>query len=187
MAAFAPPARRGDFIYSSVLQADPGNSIPHPRASVAELAALLRPEAPNLYSKGRKPDFSTPAKDPPWHFYAAQLIHYGLPITKDKSRAKLKLLDAMNQFKLEVPAWVLKLEGELRNEWDAENRKMRKGAGGGKLGKGANGYQDGGKAKTETAQSAGAGVNVTGKQLPYNDEPNLMRAQSIYLSPLVSP
>lgn len=114
MAGFAPPARRGEFLYTSVLYADPGNANHHPRASTAELAALLRPEAPKLYAKGRKPDISTPAKDPAWHFYSEQLIHYGLPVTKDKNTAKVRLLTAMNQFKLEVPPWVLKRGREYR-------------------------------------------------------------------------
>jgi hypothetical protein len=127
MAAFAPPVRRGDFVYSSVLYADPGWNH-HTRASVAELAALLRPEAPNLYNKGKKPKVATPVKDQVWHFYAAQLIHYGLPVTKDKNAAKVRLLNAMNQFKLEVPAWILKVESELKAEWEAENRKLKKGA-----------------------------------------------------------
>ncbi|KAF1947061.1 hypothetical protein EJ02DRAFT_365939 [Clathrospora elynae] len=129
MSTFAPPARRGDFLYSSVLHADPGNGNQHARASVAELAALLRPETLKLYSNGRKPEGATPAKDPVWHFYSSQLIHYGLPVTKDQNAAKVRLLNAMNQFKLEVPAWVLKLEGELKKEWEAENRKLKKGAG----------------------------------------------------------
>jgi hypothetical protein len=129
MTTFAPPVRRGDFLYSSVLYADPGNGNHHARASTAELAALLRPEAPNLYSKGRKPELATPAKDQVWHFYSAQLIHYGLTVTKDKNAAKVRLLNAMNQVKLEVPAWVLKLEGELKTEWEAETRRLRKGAG----------------------------------------------------------
>lgn len=127
MSAFAEPARRGDFLYSSVLYADAGNANHHPRASTAELAALLRPEAPSLYGKGCKPDVATPAKDPVWRFYSAQLIHYGLPVTKDKNAAKMRLLTAMNQFKLEVPAWVLKLEGDLKKEWEAANRKLKKG------------------------------------------------------------
>lgn len=111
MSAFATPARRGGF-YSSVLYADPGNANHHPRASVAELAALLRPEAPNLYKKGRKPGTFSPAKDLLWHFYSAQLIHYGVPVTKDKNGDKVRLLNAMNQFKLEVPSWVLKVGGK---------------------------------------------------------------------------
>ncbi|KAB2100370.1 hypothetical protein AG0111_0g11512 [Alternaria gaisen] len=100
MAEFAPPVRRGDFVYSSVLYADPGGNH-HTCANVAELAALLRPEAPNLYNNGKKPEVTTPVKDQVWHFYAAQLIHYGLPVTKDKNAAKVRLLNAMNQFKLE--------------------------------------------------------------------------------------
>ena len=63
MSAFAPPARRGDFLYSSVLYADPGEGNYHARSSVAEIAALLRPEAPNLYAKGHKPRVATHAKD----------------------------------------------------------------------------------------------------------------------------
>jgi hypothetical protein len=154
MSAFAPPARRGDFFYSSVLYADAGNSNHHPRASVAELAALFRPEAPNLYSHGRKPEPSSPAKDPAWHYYSAQLIHYGLAVTKNKNTAKVRLLDAMNQSKLEVPAWVLKLEGELKKEWEAENRKVKKSAG----------VTHSSKApKAKAAQNAVAGVNVTGE------------------------
>ena len=63
--------------------------------------------------------------------YAAQLIHYGLPVTKDKNTAKVRLLNALNQSKLEVPAWILKSEGELKKEWESENRKMKKAATGG--------------------------------------------------------
>ncbi|CAN9417913.1 unnamed protein product [Alternaria alternata] len=152
MAAFAPPVRRGDFVYSSVLYADPGGNH-HTRASVAELAALLRPEAPNLYNKGKKPEVATPVKDQVWHFYAAQLIHYGLPVTKDKNAAKVRLLNAMNQFKLEIPAWISKLESELKAEWEAENRKLKKGA---SLGKKAT------KSSTVGSPSIGSSHGVTG-------------------------
>jgi hypothetical protein len=133
MLTLAPPVRRGDFFYSSVLYADPGKN-PHLRASVAYLAGLLRPEAPNLYTDGRRPSTSLPTKDPPWHFYSSQLIHYGLPVTKDKNGAKMRLLTAMNQFKLEVPLRVLKVEAELKREWKAENKKIKNGAGAGVVG-----------------------------------------------------
>ena len=63
------------------------------------------------------------------HRYAAQLIHYGLPVTKEKSRAKVRLLDALNQGKLEVPSWISKMEGEMRGEWEGENKKLKKGGG----------------------------------------------------------
>ncbi|KAH6866610.1 hypothetical protein BKA58DRAFT_364135 [Alternaria rosae] len=159
MATFAPPARRGDFLYSSVLYADPGNGNYHGRASVAELAALLRPEAPNLYSKGRKPEVATRAKDQVWHFYSAQLIHYRLPVTKDKNAAKVRLLNAMNQFSLEVPAWVLRIESELKAEWEAENRKLKKG--GGMVSKKAPNPSVARESGLGSSQGAAGGVNVT--------------------------
>jgi hypothetical protein len=159
MSNFAHPIRRGDFLYSSILYADPGNANHHPRTSVAELAALLRPEAPSLYSGGRKPEPSFAVKDPPWHFYSAQLIHYGLPITKNKNGAKVRLLNAMNHFKLEVSAWVLKVEGELKKEWESENRKMKKAAGSGAATK----KESGAKGKGKVTPSDPSKVNVTGK------------------------
>ncbi|CAE7009487.1 hypothetical protein CFE70_001734 [Pyrenophora teres f. teres 0-1] len=166
---FAPPSRRGDFLFSSVLYADPGNSNHHARASVAELAALLRPEALNLYSIGQRPAAATPAKDPAWHYYSAQLIHYGLPVTKEKNTAKVRLLNALNQFKLEVPAWVLKVESDLKKEWEAECRRVKKasaGAGAWTEVKGMGGKTS--KVKTQAGESSGGGsfsacngVNVT--------------------------
>lgn len=126
MVQFAPPARRGDFLYSSILYTDGGNQNHHPRATVDELTALLRPEAPKHNKKlkiQRPPDI---IKDQPGHWYTAQLIHYGLPVTRDKNAAKVRLLDALNERRLEVPAWVTKLEGELKQEWSAENRKLKK-------------------------------------------------------------
>ncbi|CAN9405547.1 unnamed protein product [Alternaria alternata] len=179
MAAFAPPVRRGDFVYSSVLYADPGGNH-HTRASVAELAALLRPEAPNLYNKGKKPEVATPVKDQVWHFYAAQLIHYGLPVTKDKNAAKVRLLNAMNQFKLEIPAWISKLESELKAEWEAENRKLKKGA---SLGKKATKSSTVGSPSIGSSHGVTGGVNVSDKSSPVKRE----RADSNVSSPVATP
>jgi hypothetical protein len=150
--SFAPPARRGDFLYTSILYADPGNSNHHPRASVAELAALLRPEAPNLYSKGK-------------------VLHYGLPVTKEKNAAKVRLLNVMNQFKLEVPTWVLSVKADLKREREAENRKLKKA---GTVGVGASAKvvktaAKATKAKQQSKQhgvsTASNEVNVTGRSL----------------------
>lgn len=127
MAAFALPVNRNNFLYSSILYADAGNDNHHPRASVTELTALLRPETP----KGKKtktPAVNEQAKDPPWHFWTAQLIHYGLTSTKDKNAAKVRLLSALNENRLEVPGWIVRLEAEVKKEWEAENRKLKKAA-----------------------------------------------------------
>jgi hypothetical protein len=50
-----------------------------------------------------------------------------LPVTKDKNAAKVRLLNALNQFKLEVPTRVLKVESELKAEWEAEDKTLKKG------------------------------------------------------------
>lgn len=52
-------------------------------------------------------------------------------MTKEKNTAKVRLLTALNQSKLEVPAWIVKLEGELKKEWEGANRKIKKAAAGG--------------------------------------------------------
>ncbi|KAF2128457.1 hypothetical protein P153DRAFT_367594 [Dothidotthia symphoricarpi CBS 119687] len=127
MSAFAPPVRRDNFLFSSILYADAGNDNHHPRASVTELTALLRPEAPkpnNKKSKAAEP--AEPPRDPPWHFWTAQLLHYGQTSTKDKNAAKVRLLSSLNGARLEVPGWIVRLEAELKKEWEAENRKLKK-------------------------------------------------------------
>ncbi|KAF3038165.1 hypothetical protein E8E12_007779 [Didymella heteroderae] len=127
MAAFAPPVQHDKFFYSSLLYADAGNDNHHPRASVAELAALLRPEAPKR-KKSKTPTISMPATDHPWHFWTSQLIHYGLASTKDKNSAKIRLLNALIENRLEVPRWITKLEAEMKKKWEAENKKLKKAA-----------------------------------------------------------
>lgn len=124
MAAWAFPARDGDFFYSGDLYVDVGNNKHYARASVAELVALLRPDTASANSRGRRPIAGVVAKDPAWHFYTAQLIHYDLPFTKAKNTAKVRLLNAINQARLEVPRWILKMERELGNEWEDNVRKM---------------------------------------------------------------
>ncbi|KZM21845.1 uncharacterized protein EKO05_0003132 [Ascochyta rabiei] len=131
MATFAPPARRDRFLYSSVLYADAGHDNHHPRASLGELTALLRPEAVKGKGKAKKPKASEDAevmKDRPWHFWTAQLLHYGLTATKDKNAAKVRLLSALNEGRLEVPGWIQKLEGEVKKEWEAGNRRLKRAA-----------------------------------------------------------
>jgi hypothetical protein len=119
MADLAPPVRRGDFFYSSMLYADVGDGNRHPRATVSQIATLLRPEP-------RAQQVATSAKDKVGHWYTAQLLHYGLPSTSNKNTAKVRLLDAISQCKLEVPAWILNMEAELKKEWEKETAKLKK-------------------------------------------------------------
>lgn len=155
MATFAPPVQRDRFIYSSVLYADAGNGNRHPRASVAELTALLRPEAPKNNKKAKTPAAGTLMTDPPWHFWTAQLIHYGLASTKDKNAAKIRLLGALNENRLVVPSWVTKLEAEVKKEWEAENKKLSKAA------KEAAMPRSSAKKKTTVAASRSSPLNIS--------------------------
>ncbi|PSN71010.1 hypothetical protein BS50DRAFT_659927 [Corynespora cassiicola Philippines] len=154
MAAFAPPVRRGDFFYSSVLYVDVGNGNHHPRANVPELAALLRPDTPKPTKTAQTQVPLTPTKDQVGHWYTAQLVHYGLLRTNDKNAAKVRLLNALNQSKLEVPAWISKMEGELRKEWESDNRRLKKGS------KGTAKYGSGARAAPATNDNSGVHVNV---------------------------
>ncbi|OCK83525.1 hypothetical protein K432DRAFT_178753 [Lepidopterella palustris CBS 459.81] len=119
MVTLASPISRDGFIYHSILFADAGNLNHHPRASIAELTSLLRPELSSFKS-------NEPVKDQVGHWYTAQLIHYGLSTSKDKNTAKMRLLKALNDGTLEVPASVVRLEAQLKKDWESENRKLKK-------------------------------------------------------------
>lgn len=112
MNVFATPIQRDHFVYHNELLVDPGNNKQYRRASEPQLTALLKP-GPN----------ASAAKDETAHFYEAQLIHYGLQRTKDKARAKWRLLEALNAGSLAVPSGVKKIEGELRKEHNSGSRK----------------------------------------------------------------
>ncbi|KAK7542621.1 uncharacterized protein J3D65DRAFT_222753 [Phyllosticta citribraziliensis] len=123
MANFAPPICRDGFVYHGQLFADVGNLNRHPRASIQDLNDLLRPNKPAKDGQSR---------DQVGHWYFAQLRHYGLPTTKDKNAAKVRLLNALNGGQLQVPKDVKKLESQLKKEYDASNKKAKaelKGAG----------------------------------------------------------
>ena len=90
----------------------------HRRATVSELRDLFHPPQ----------NSSVPVRDPPAHWYEAQLIHYGLPPSKAKGTAVKRLLDAVNSSRLAVPQTILNLEKSLKKQWDANDRKAKKEA-----------------------------------------------------------
>lgn len=116
---FAPPISRDGFHYNGDLYVDVGNLNRHKRASIAEISALLRPDLST--SEGK----SIPSKDEVGHWYTAQLIHYGLPPSQDKARAKVRLLEALNASKLLVPPEIKTLEASLQKEYQAAERKAK--------------------------------------------------------------
>ena len=117
---FAPPVSRGEFHYNGNLYVDVGNCNRHERATLDEISAFLRPDLKK--SKKVSVDLS---KDQVGHWYEAQLIHYGLPPSKDKARAKMRLLEALNQSKLIVPSNIISMEAEMKKEYAAAERKAK--------------------------------------------------------------
>lgn len=119
--ALAPPVSRDSFFYNGNLYVDVGNLSRHQRAPVEEITAILRPDL----NKSKTKSSVDPPKDPVGHWYEAQLIHYGLPPSKDKARAKMRLLEALNQSKLIVPPNIAKIEAEMKKEYTAAERKAK--------------------------------------------------------------
>jgi hypothetical protein len=91
-----PAVVRDNFVYNDAFFAQVDENKQHPRASVVELSSLLRPEASS----------TSPPKDQVGHWYQAQLLHYGLPPSKDKNTANVGLLQAINANTLSVPVHV---------------------------------------------------------------------------------
>lgn len=119
--SFAPPIARDGFHYNGDLYVEVGNLNRHKRASIPEITAILRPDLKPSKANAA----ASPIKDPVGHWYEAQLIHYGLPPSKDKARAKMRLLEALNTSKLVVPAGIAKLETELKKDYAAADRKAK--------------------------------------------------------------
>ncbi|KAJ9311466.1 hypothetical protein DTO271D3_8266 [Paecilomyces variotii] len=112
-----PPVSRENFHYSNGdFYVTSSNQNQHRRATIPELQALFHP------LPGQPPT----AKDPPAHWYKAQLLHYGLQPSDNKGTAAKRLLDALNQGRLEIPVNLQQLERYLKKEWDSNERKARK-------------------------------------------------------------
>ena len=116
--SLAAPVVRGDFVYNGDLYIDVGNLNRHKRATVAEITDLLRPDLANSKT-------SLPTKDKVGHWYEAQLVHYGLPPSKNKATAKLRLLDNLNKSQLTVPSHIIAIESELKKEFASSERKAK--------------------------------------------------------------
>ena len=85
-----------------------------------KLPTILRPDL-----KKAKKATASPQKDPVGHWYEAQLSHYGLPPSKDKPRAKMRLLEALNNSNLNVPPNIVSMEAEMKKEFAAAERKAK--------------------------------------------------------------
>ncbi|KAF4957954.1 hypothetical protein FGADI_2783 [Fusarium gaditjirri] len=108
----APPVAEGGFAFAEgVFFAQSSGQNRHRRATETELK--------EHFTSGND-------KDHPAHWFEAQLIHYGLPPSKTKSVARMRLFDAVNAGNLKVPANVSKLETKLKKEWTKNDREAKK-------------------------------------------------------------
>lgn len=92
------------------------------------LLTYVPPSVPDTTKKGegakRQPP---PHKDQPWHFYCAQLHHYGLKPFKSKDAAKKHLLAAFGESTtLTVPPEVRKIRQDLQTLFGREGAKMQR-------------------------------------------------------------
>lgn len=110
----ASEVKRGEFVYRDTLFVEVAENKRHTRASTTDLKELLLPK------KGK-----APVKDQVAHFYEAQLVHYGLPRTKDKNTAKVRLTTALVSDALRVPSDITKLGADLRKEFASNVRKAK--------------------------------------------------------------
>ncbi|KGO74785.1 hypothetical protein PITC_083940 [Penicillium italicum] len=106
-----PPVINGQFSFNvdTFYVAASGGQI-HRRAAPAEIKALYDTTST---------DKSTP--DHPGHWYEAQLLHYGLPPSKVKATAKMRLLKAVQDGTLSVPKESLQIEKNLKKEWKKQD------------------------------------------------------------------
>ena len=106
-----PSIIRGEFFYRDTLFVDVGgNGRRHPRAPESEVKAFLT---------GKHP------RDQVGHWYEAQLIHYGLPRSKDKNTAKVRLQQALNQGRLKVPPYITDMENQMKKDYAAAIRRAK--------------------------------------------------------------
>ncbi|KAL1738716.1 hypothetical protein HDZ31DRAFT_69698, partial [Schizophyllum fasciatum] len=149
----ALPASRDDFFHDgSTFYVEIDGKHRHPRCDASSLHGLLTyTPGPVLTKKGqvakRQPP---PHKDPPAHFYTAQMLHYGLKPLKTRDPAKRKLLAAFEgRDTLAVPAHILQLEQELATEFAVS---------------GENTVSEPTKAKTKSDKRTGRAVAFAGQE-----------------------
>ncbi|KAK6955957.1 hypothetical protein Daesc_003604 [Daldinia eschscholtzii] len=109
--SLASPTSKDGFSYAGDLFAEASGHNRHRRATVAELK--------DHFQSGSE-------KDHPAHWFEAQLIHYGLQVSKTKAVARMRLFDAVNGGNLAVPAHIKRLESELKKEWTKKEREAKK-------------------------------------------------------------
>lgn len=97
--------------------------------SFAGDSLFVQSSGKNLHRRATAPElkahFDDPAADRPAHWYEAQLIHYGLPSSRVKGTAKMRLFDAVRGGGLAVPGYMKTMEADLKKRWKAQAKQGR--------------------------------------------------------------
>lgn len=110
--ALVNPVEKDGFSYAGdSLYCEASNLNRHRRATLPELKA---------HFAGKD------TENRPAHWYEAQLLHYGLPPSKTKGTAHKRLFDAVIKGGLDVPAYIKKIEADLKKEWNKKDREAKK-------------------------------------------------------------
>jgi hypothetical protein len=160
MSLTAPVSQENFYFSNGDLFVETSGANRHRRATVSELRDLFHP----------RHNSNVPVRDPPAHWYEAQLVHYGLPSSRAKGTAVKRLLDAVNSGRLAVPQTILSMEKRLKKQWDANERKARREANDGASTSGRSVTKSQGtKRKAEEIQNhASVGVNGVNINLNIN-------------------
>ncbi|KAL1721773.1 hypothetical protein EV715DRAFT_271030 [Schizophyllum commune] len=128
----AQPVSRDEFFHDGTMfYVEIDGKHRHPRCDASSLHGLLTYTPPSGLAPTKKDNIAKglppPHKDPPPHFYTAQMIHYGLKPLKTRDPAKKKLLAAFGGgATLVVPAHILQLEQQLATEFAVNNKGAAK-------------------------------------------------------------
>ncbi|KAK1828135.1 hypothetical protein QBC39DRAFT_359930 [Podospora conica] len=106
--SIAPPVVRECWSYAGEFNVEASGHNRHRRATLPELKA----------------HFDT-SENRPAHWYEAQLLHYGLPPSKTKGTAKMRLFESVSKGHLAVPGHIAKIEADLRKEWIKREREAK--------------------------------------------------------------
>ncbi|KAJ5383604.1 hypothetical protein N7517_001515 [Penicillium concentricum] len=101
--------------YADTLYVTSSSGHVHSRAAYSELEEIF---STPLGAKRNRPDN-------PAHWYEAQLLHFGLPPTKYKATAKMRLMDAFQDGTLFVPDEILRIEDTLSRNWTKQDLEAR--------------------------------------------------------------
>ncbi|KAK1764215.1 hypothetical protein QBC33DRAFT_517838 [Phialemonium atrogriseum] len=91
-------------------------------------ALFVKASGRNLYRRATVPEFQSHfndadgGKDQPAHWYEAQLVHYGLPPSRVKGTAKMRLYDSVKKGGLAVPTNLRSMEADLKKQWKKQDR-----------------------------------------------------------------